>query len=152
VKTLSFVALALVISGINLVADAADTKTEVSARAIAEVATSYRTTVEPIFKKSCLDCHGQAQQLPWYFSIPGPKQLIEHDIKEAKENIDMTNGFPFKGKASIKELVSSIRDVIEDQSMPPFRYRILHRDSEMTDAEKAAVLKWIRESEVIVEQ
>lgn len=147
IKFYHVIAVVIVVFGINFSFADDQGAAQVPAQILAEIVESYQSTVEPIFRKSCLDCHGQAQHLPWYFSIPGPKQLIEHDIKEAKENIDMTKGFPFKGKASVKELTTSIQDVIEDNSMPPFRYRLLHWNSKMTDAEKKIILKWISETE-----
>ena len=45
----------------------------------------YIKTVKPIFKKSCFDCHGNTTNYPWYYKVPGVKQLIDSDIgvKEA---------------------------------------------------------------------
>jgi len=45
----------------------------------------YLDQVKPIFEKKCFDCHANTTKFPWYYSIPGIKQMIDDDIKEAKK-------------------------------------------------------------------
>lgn len=45
----------------------------------------YLKTVKPIFQKSCFDCHGNTTVYPWYYKVPGVKQLIDNDIDEVKQ-------------------------------------------------------------------
>jgi hypothetical protein len=108
-----------------------------------EMALAYKRDVEPIFAKKCLACHGLESAKPWYYSIPGPHQLIDQDIDEARSHIRMENGFPFDGHGTVKGDLEAIRDAIAKDEMPPMRYRIMHADSLMSDAEKTAVFKWI---------
>ena len=56
---------------------------------------AYLKIVKPIFKKSCFDCHGNSTVYPWYYKIPGIKQLIDSDIREAKRHLDFSKDFPF---------------------------------------------------------
>ena len=114
--------------------------------ALKSVATSYNKIVQPIFANKCMDCHSAQTKYPWYYKIPGVMQAIDSDIKEAREHLDLTQGFPFKSHASPEEDLTAINDTIQDGSMPPFSYRMFHRDSALTDPERKAVFDWIEQA------
>ena len=75
--------------------------------------------MKPIFQKKCLACHGTGNTLPWYASIPGPKQLIQNDIKEAKKHMDMSQDFPFLGHGTPKDDLKALKKTIKKETMPP---------------------------------
>lgn len=106
----------------------------------------YLAEVKPIFKTKCLDCHGKGGKKPWYYAIPGPKQLIDHDIEEAQEHMDMSKDFPFGGHGDPKKDLEELAEVLEDGDMPPLKYRIMHWDTALTAAEKKTIEKWINRS------
>ena len=103
----------------------------------------YLVNVKPIFEKKCFDCHGSTTKYPWYYKVPGAKQLIEHDISESKEHLDMSNDFPFKGHGEPKDDLEAIKKSVQNKSMPPFRYRILHGDSALSEEEVKIVDAWV---------
>ena len=107
---------------------------------------SYQKDVKPIFVRSCFNCHSQSPELPWYHVLPVAKGLIEDDMKEAKEHLDFSRGFPFQGHGAPKEDLEAIADAVRDNSMPPFRYRFMHWHSSLSPDEKAAVLAWVEKS------
>jgi len=107
---------------------------------------SYLKNVKPIFQKSCIDCHSNQTKYPWYANIPGAKQLIASDVAEAKTHLDMTEDFPFKGHGSPAEDLEAIRSSVVDNSMPPFRYWILHSGSRIDGKEEKTVLEWVDSS------
>lgn len=106
----------------------------------------YKQTVKPIFQKSCFNCHSEQTQYPWYYKLPIAKQLIDSDIRESKKHIDLTNDFPFRGHGSPEKDLPAIRKAIEDHTMPPFRYKILHSGSGLSEDEQQVIFRWIRES------
>lgn len=106
----------------------------------------YLKEIKPIMEKKCFFCHGVAQKLPWYASIPGPKQLIQWDMKEAKKHIDMSNDFPFKShETPIKDL-ESIIELTQERDMPPLRFVIMHWDTRPTDRENKLIHDWASDS------
>jgi hypothetical protein len=107
---------------------------------------AYQKYVKVIFEKKCFDCHGSVTTFPWYYKIPGVKQLMDHDIKEAKEHLNMSNDFPFGGHGEPTSDLRSIKKSIEVNKMPPFMYRLTHPDSKLTEAERKIVFNWIDES------
>lgn len=114
------------------------------------IGATYLAKVKPIFQKACFDCHSNQPVYPWYYKIPGAKQLIDSDISESKEHLDFSNDYPFKGHGTPEEDLKAIVDVIRDGSMPPFRYRIFHLKQKVTEDEKSVVLKWATESAAIL--
>lgn len=111
--------------------------------AIKQINLSYQKQVKPIFEKKCFDCHGTITDFPWYYNIPGIKQLMDHDIAEAKEHMDMTNDFPFGGHGSPVSDLNSLRDTIVNGTMPILMYRLTHPDSKLNQAEQKIVFEWI---------
>jgi hypothetical protein len=110
----------------------------------------YLSQVKPIFQKKCFDCHSQNTQYPWYYKFPGVKQLIDHDTREAKEHLDYTNDFPFSGHGTPAKDLDAIQDEVKEDSMPIFRYWILHRDSGLTQEEQRIILEWVKSSQAIL--
>lgn len=114
--------------------------------------TQYIKHVKPIFEKKCFDCHGDTTKYPWYYALPGIKQMIDHDIKEAKEHIDMSKDFPFLShKTPLKDL-QSLRKIGLKGGMPPLRYILGHWDSRLTQDEKRLIIQWTEDSMKILEK
>lgn len=111
-----------------------------------QINAEYLKDVKPIFRKSCFDCHSSMTSYPWYARLPGAKQLIERDIREAKKHLDLSNDFPFAGHGSPREDLRAIAKSVGDEEMPPLRYWILHSGSRLDDDEKKTVAKWVETS------
>ena len=110
----------------------------------------YIKTVKPIFKKSCFDCHGNTTVYPWYYKVPGVKQLIDDDVNEAKSHLDFSKDFPFISHGTPIKDLDAINKSINNESMPPFRYQIMHGDKKLTKDEIKQIKKWIRESKELL--
>jgi len=107
---------------------------------------SYVKNIKPIFEKKCFDCHGTITQLPWYFNIPGIKQMIEYDMKEAKKHLDMSKGFPFVSHETPLKDLESLREASRENTMPPLRYILGHWDSSLSEMDKKSIDTWTQES------
>ena len=111
-----------------------------------EINISYLKNVKPIFEKKCFDCHAEKTRFPWYANIPGIKQMIAYDIKEAKKHLNMKNDFPFISHESPLKDLKSLQEVTQENDMPPFRYILGHWDARLTDNEKKKILLWSKKS------
>ncbi len=103
----------------------------------------YQADVQPIFKRSCYDCHSTETHYPWYHSLPLIKQMMDDHVEEGREHLDMTNGFPFKGEDSQRELLENIKKEIEKGDMPLFSYRLMHWGLMIDGTRRDTVFKWI---------
>lgn len=111
-----------------------------------EISSSYLIKIKPIIKRSCFNCHSNQITYPWYYKIPGVKQLIDSDIREAKKHLDFSSDFPFIGHGDPLKDLESISKVIKDNSMPPWKYRVMHRSERLSDIEKNEIEMWINNS------
>ena len=123
---------------------------EPSKKELDEINVIYKKNVKKIFSNKCLSCHGVNNSPPWYFEIPGVKQLINSDMKEAKKHMDMSNDFPFGGHGRPAEDLNALRKTIKKGEMPPLRYRFMHWDSKLTKAEIKVINAWIENSQKIL--
>ncbi len=112
----------------------------------------YKRRVEPIFQKSCMDCHSGQTRYPWYYKIPGIKQMLDSDIREARHHLDFSDGYPFKSHATAIEDLDAIAESVQKGTMPPLFYRIMHRSYALTEEEKKAVLDWIEKSKKLLKK
>ncbi|RZA21842.1 MAG: hypothetical protein EOP10_16165, partial [Proteobacteria bacterium] len=87
-------------------------KADVQANAMQTMHDDYVAKIEPIFRRKCFDCHSDRTKYPWYSKIPGVRQWIDSDIREAREHIDMSGGFPFTSKHSIDHDLEEIAEEI----------------------------------------
>lgn len=117
-----------------------------SSAVYAQINQSYLDSVQPIFKKKCFDCHSDQTKYPWYHAVPGVKQLIDYDVREAKEHLDLSFGFPFRGHGSQAKTLEEILEVVEENEMPLWYYRIMHPGSKVTEEEKTAIRHWVKAS------
>ena len=120
--------------------------------ALERIGHGYASDVQPIFTAKCMDCHSGRGTFPWYHAIPGVKQWLDSDVAESREHLDMSDGFPFKGHGTTEEDLQAIRKDLNEGTMPPLRYRIMHPDSKLTDAELAAVVRWTEEGERLLKE
>ena len=106
----------------------------------------YLRDIRPIFEKKCFDCHSNKTKFPWYYKIPGIKHMIDYDIKKAKKHIDMSDDFPFISHDIPLMDLKSIKKVVSENDMPPFRYVLGHWDSRLNEDEKRVIINWSEKS------
>ncbi len=117
-----------------------------------KINTNYRLRVRSIIVKKCFDCHGILEKMPWYYAIPGIKQIIDYDIKEAKKHLNMSHDFPFEGHGTPLTDLEAMKRVAVEEGMPPFRYWIVQPGSRLTKEDKDVIINWVDESKFQLSQ
>lgn len=136
----------LAISGIAVAHEGPPQRKAAEVGVLDAINEKYVEKIKPIFQRSCFDCHSSQTRYPWYYRFPGTKELIDADIAEAKKHIDMDRDFPFEGHGTPSEDLEAIQATVRENTMPPWRYKILHWGSGLTEEEKQVILQWIEES------
>ena len=67
-------------------------------------------------------------------------------MREAKEHLDMREDFPFKGHGTPREDLKALKKTIDENSMPPLRYKLLHWHSGLDKDEMKLLTDWIEQS------
>lgn len=105
----------------------------------------YLRDVKPIFKRACFNCHSEQVRYPSYYVIPGVRQLIDWDIREARKHIDMNADFPFKGHGTPLKDLKGILEEVKEGGMPPIYYKVMHWKERLTDDESLIIERWASE-------
>lgn len=113
---------------------------------VLEINAKYKVAIKPVFQRACFDCHTSETRYPWYAQFPFVRSLIERDVTDARKHLDMSGDFPFKGHGTIEEDLAAVAESVQDGSMPPLSYRIMHAESRLSETDKQGVLDWVDES------
>ena len=118
----------------------------VSADLTARVTDPNFRKLAPAYQYKCSDCHLPGADPPFYSGFPIAGDMMRKDVTMAIEHVDMAAEF-FDGAPHFSEAVlAKTQKVIQDDSMPPFRYRALHWKSALTEQEKKDSFTWIRQA------
>lgn len=108
-------------------------------------ATTKRSKAEAILKAKCMDCHSDKTVYPWYYNMPGAKQLMDADIEKGKAYFHLENElYAIKNEKEIPQhIIKRLIDVVEHDRMPLIQYRLAHWDKVLTNDDKKVLLDWL---------
>lgn len=101
------------------------------------------TEVDAILKKACNDCHSNVTVLPWYASIPGISNYINHHIEEGREELDFSEFAKYPLYKQFHKLEEIEEEVLEG-NMPLTAYTIMHRQADLSEDERELLAQWTR--------
>lgn len=94
-------------------------------------------------QRACASCHSEQVQWPWYSYVAPTSWLIEKDVNEARAHLDLSSWPNYTAQDRITVL-SAIGAVLRTNAMPPRRYRVVHPESALTEAERNALYEWAK--------
>ncbi|MEG2140620.1 MAG: cytochrome c peroxidase [Bilophila sp.] len=102
--------------------------------------------VSQIMLDKCMACHSKDYDLPFYAKIPGIKDIIEKDFKDGLRAMDLNLELIDAAKTSpISETtLAKMEWVITNDTMPPAKFTAVHWGSKLNDADKKAILSWVK--------
>lgn len=98
--------------------------------------------IQSILKNSCLDCHSNNTEYPWYSQIQPAGWLLENHIRDGKSELNFSE-FGSYSKRKRRNKLRAITNQIKDEEMPLSSYTFIHRDAKLTDEEKSKIINWI---------
>src|SRR5947199_203342 len=110
------------------------------------VVASYQTRIHPILVTKCAACHTGTLERPLYYFIPvlnlWSQPFIEDHIRQGRVQFDFSNGFPAGRVGAAHEFIARLRNSVQDRSMPPLEYSLVHWTHRLTEDERKAILSW----------
>jgi hypothetical protein len=116
--------------------------TQLDPKVVAGLAASYKADIEPIFKRSCFDCHSKFTVFPWYHNLPGVRQYLDGHIEEGRHDLELSDGFPFNREVPLMRHLRRIARVVKEKDMPLWDYALMHKDARMSQADRDVVVRW----------
>ncbi len=100
--------------------------------------------VTALLRRACYDCHSNETRWPWYARVAPISFWLRHDVNDGRKevNFSLWDGYEARRKGrKLKEIVKEVKD----GDMPPWYYVPLHPDAKLSNAERAAIVKWASE-------
>jgi hypothetical protein len=99
--------------------------------------------VHEVLVKKCYDCHSNNTTYPWYINLQPIGWWLANHVSEGKEELNFSEFKTYAQKKADHKL-EELGEVAEDGSMPLKSYTILHPQTKLTTADKAAINEWLK--------
>ena len=97
--------------------------------------------VHEILKRACYNCHSNTTRWPWYSHVAPVSWIVAHDVHEGRSKLNFSMWSQLSQKES-GEAIWRVGEEVGHGEMPPFLYRLAHRDSALSDADRAVLRRW----------
>jgi hypothetical protein len=87
-----------------------------------------------IAKAACYDCHSNESKWPVYSYVAPMSWLVRRDVEEGRHRLNFSTWG--QGESEVHEAA----ETVQEGSMPPRQYTLLHRDASLSAAEKAELI------------
>lgn len=88
---------------------------------------------ERLARAACYDCHSNETVWPWYSNVAPISWLVQHDVDSGRDEVNFST-------RSWRAESDDLAEVVEEGSMPPRQYLLLHPEARMSRAEKAELI------------
>lgn len=97
-----------------------------------------------ILKVACDDCHSNTTIYPWYANIQPIAAWIQHHVDDGKKHLNLST---LGAKPAYLQFhkMEEIEEMIVENEMPLASYTLIHRNADLSQAQKDAIVKWSRE-------
>jgi hypothetical protein len=85
---------------------------------------------EAVARSSCYACHSNETDWPLYSYVAPMSWLVRSDVESGRDAFNFSDWDRSEGDAN------KAVEVIEDGSMPPDRYTVIHSDSSLSEEER----------------
>ena len=99
-------------------------------------------TTRDLAVRACFACHSNETTWPWYSKAAPTSWLAVSDVESGRHELNFST---WDQAGSKREARSSV-EVVEDGSMPPLQYKLIHPESRLTDTERTALADGLRRS------
>ena len=99
-------------------------------------------TVSPILKRACGDCHSSETVWPWYSHVAPVSWLVTDDVNGGRSHINFQDWEAQENPIEAAEHLSLVCKEVRENGMPPFLYRIAHKEARLSQQERDALCSW----------
>lgn len=99
--------------------------------------------VRLVLARKCGDCHSANTRWPLYSRIAPASWLVEHDVKEGREHMNLSNWGQYSIDNRI-DLLAKISTQLRQGRMPLKQYLLLHPDTRLSESEQKLIVDWTK--------
>ena len=100
--------------------------------------------VHALLQRGCGDCHSNRTVWPWYSRVAPISWVVTDDVNEGRKHMNFDD---WEAQQSPKQANDHIVDVckeLTEKGMPPFSYRLAHRELRLKAQEITVLCSWSR--------
>jgi heme-binding protein len=99
--------------------------------------------VKDAIGRACADCHSNRTRWPWYANVAPVSWLAYRDVAEGRKRLNFSQWDSYV--ADPGTAINKLRKIAESttgSAMPPWYYRLIHRDARLTESERRLIREW----------
>lgn len=98
--------------------------------------------VQTILERSCLDCHSNNTDYPWYAEVQPVGWWLQSHIDDGKDELNFDEFASYRPMRQFTKL-QQIAEEIEEEAMPLPSYVFMHSDSRLSTDQKEVLTEWV---------
>lgn len=98
--------------------------------------------VQSALLRACGDCHSNQTHWPWYSHVAPLSWVITDDVNEGRRHMNFEDWEARQDPDQADERIAGICKEVQQNGMPPFSYRIVHKDLQLKTNEIASICAW----------
>jgi hypothetical protein len=95
-----------------------------------------------VLKRSCYDCHSNSSVWPWYSNIAPVSWYVIRDVNVGRSHVNFQDWEAQINEQEGKEHLGLVCKLVREGKMPPADYRTMHKGTDVTPEETAAICAW----------
>jgi len=104
-------------------------------------ATGAPPEVAGLFHAACYDCHSEETRWPWYSYVTPVSWQVADDVNHGRRHVNLSDWPTDKDLARKK--IQNMSDEIDDGDMPLKKYTLIHKDAQLTEAQRNELTSWL---------
>lgn len=136
----SIILLALVFAGVQFVRPARSNPPEVAGRGI-EAHARLTPEVESVLRRSCMDCHSNRTEWPWYSQVAPASWLVVDHVNEGRKELNFSDWARLERDEAAFMLGLMCKEA-QSGAMPMASYTLLHRDARLSGDDVRTLCDW----------
>jgi len=106
------------------------------------MATNVPPQVAAMLHAACYDCHSSETRWPWYSHIAPMSWLIANDVRNGRENLNLSD-WPIDNPIRAAKRLENMSDEVGYGEMPPKKYTTIHADARLTEIQRKELTDWL---------
>lgn len=100
--------------------------------------------VREVLERSCMNCHSNATQWPWYSRVAPASWLVANDVTKARKALNFSEWGALKLPVRAA-LAAAVCENVRTGRMPLPRYLVMHPGARLDQADKDVLCIWSQE-------
>lgn len=105
---------------------------------------SVPPAVKGVLRRSCMDCHSEKTQVPWYGHVAPVSWMLARDVEKGRAAMNLSQWGTLQPSMRMVLATVACEDVRSGR-MPPAPYLMMHREARPSPHDVETLCKWSEE-------